>query len=115
MMEDYMRGPVCITYLTRHQPEPFLFVFRLQSYLIPFNHHLGIRLPKLNISPSSEYWQIIYWRQVNWRLMLTIPTPALPIRTQIVVVPVLVAPWGWHGQYPLRLNDVELADHAVEW
>jgi hypothetical protein len=46
--------------------------------------------------------------------VLAVPASALPICTQVVLVPVLVAPRGWHWQDPLWFDDVELADHAVE-
>lgn len=115
MMKYHMRCPIHIPNLRSHQPEPLLFIRGLQCDIILLDNHLPVRLPKLNGSPSTQLRQPFDVRQVDWRLILPIPAPALPVSPAVVLVPLFVAPGRGHGEDPLRFDDVVLADKVSEW
>lgn len=109
VVQDDMGGSVHVANLRGHQAETFVLVFGLQRDVVLLNHHFPICLPELDGGAGVDLRQLFYWRQVDGRLVLTVPAAALPVGTQIVIIPVHVAPRRRHRQDPLRLDDVELA------
>lgn len=113
VVEHNVCGAVRISDLGCHESEPLVFVHGVECYIVPLHDHFGVSLPEFDGCAGGEHRQCVDGRQVDGRLVVAVPAPALPVGAEVVVVPVLVAPRGGHGQDPLRLDDVVLAHQLV--
>lgn len=105
-MEHHLVGSLLVANLTRHGSEGLLLVQWLQSNKVLLNDHLHVDFLKFDVCTQVDDLEDVSAGQVDGRLVLAVVASALPVGAETAVVPVLVAPGGWHGQDPLGLHDV---------